>query len=214
MAMAGGLPSTVDGHHAMRMAQFVLGVLRIVAHVNETLGTDFVVRVGMNTGPVVTGVIGTQKVREGKLTIQRCVRHAHSLMHMHTLIRTCRGRRGACLHSVASERPHDGGGREGGRSLRLMYGATRSMWPRAWTLPACPDASSARGPYTRCVRGSSILSPARKSACKYVCVCVHERLDACFGQTCLFTRPMVLCRRVYLTSRLPPLAAAEGLVSV
>ena len=63
MAMAGGLPSNVDGHHAVRMAKFLLNIQQIIARINAKLGLDFQIRMGMNVGPVVTGVIGTQKVR-------------------------------------------------------------------------------------------------------------------------------------------------------
>ena len=66
MAMAGGLPSTVDGPCTVRMARFALNVQRIVDRVNARLQLDFHVRMGLNIGNVVAGVIGTQKVLGGR----------------------------------------------------------------------------------------------------------------------------------------------------
>jgi len=62
MAMAGGLPSTSPYSPCHRMALFVLNVQAILERINRTFGLDFQLRIGMNVGPVVAGVIGTQKV--------------------------------------------------------------------------------------------------------------------------------------------------------
>ena len=61
MAMAGGLPSPFREHHTQRMILFVARLQRILERFNEQLGADFKLRAGINVGPVVAGVIGTQK---------------------------------------------------------------------------------------------------------------------------------------------------------
>lgn len=61
MAMAGGLPSHRAGHHCRRMLLFALNLQRLMRDLNEELGTNFQIQIGVNVGPVVTGVIGTQK---------------------------------------------------------------------------------------------------------------------------------------------------------
>lgn len=63
MAMAGGLPSDVPGSPLVRMCRFAFEIKKIIARNNEVLNANFEIRIGLNVGPVVTGVIGTQKVR-------------------------------------------------------------------------------------------------------------------------------------------------------
>lgn len=56
----GGLP--VPGKdHAKNVAGMALDVLEEIKRINNELNTGFKIRVGINTGPVVAGVIGTRK---------------------------------------------------------------------------------------------------------------------------------------------------------
>jgi len=61
MAMSGGLPSNRSGHHTIRMILFALNIINLINSLNADGHTDFQVQIGINVGPVVTGVIGTQK---------------------------------------------------------------------------------------------------------------------------------------------------------
>jgi class 3 adenylate cyclase len=55
-----GLPENKPGH-AAALADMALDMLRCVNEFNQTHGTTLHVRVGLNTGPVVAGVIGRSK---------------------------------------------------------------------------------------------------------------------------------------------------------
>jgi len=57
---AAGLPVRRDDH-AEVMARFALAMLETVERCNADLGCNLGLRIGMNTGPVVAGVIGTHK---------------------------------------------------------------------------------------------------------------------------------------------------------
>ncbi|QTA78273.1 Two component system response regulator/histidine kinase, adenyl cyclase domain-containing [Desulfonema limicola] len=58
--VVGGIP--VPGlDHAENVADMALDVLDEIKRINNELNTDFKIRVGINTGPVVAGVIGTRK---------------------------------------------------------------------------------------------------------------------------------------------------------
>jgi class 3 adenylate cyclase len=58
--VAGGLPEPM-GEHAARVADLALEMLEIVDATRVALGIDLNVRIGINTGPVIAGVIGTHK---------------------------------------------------------------------------------------------------------------------------------------------------------
>ncbi|MGA9378632.1 MAG: adenylate/guanylate cyclase domain-containing protein [Phormidium sp.] len=59
MAVAGLPASRPD--HAEAAAEMALGMLIKIAEFNSNTGTSFSLRIGMNTGPVVAGVIGIKK---------------------------------------------------------------------------------------------------------------------------------------------------------
>jgi adenylate cyclase len=58
--VVGGLPDPIDAH-ALRVAQLALEMLDITKSLRERLDLDLQIRIGMHSGPVVAGVIGTQK---------------------------------------------------------------------------------------------------------------------------------------------------------
>jgi class 3 adenylate cyclase len=58
--VAGGLP-VVAADHARRVADLALEMLDIMRSVRASLQIDLQARIGMHTGPVVAGVIGTHK---------------------------------------------------------------------------------------------------------------------------------------------------------
>jgi PAS domain S-box-containing protein len=58
--VAGGLPSPNDGH-AEAVAQFALDICEAIQQFPRPDGKTFQIRVGINTGPVVAGVIGRRK---------------------------------------------------------------------------------------------------------------------------------------------------------
>ena len=58
--VAGGLPTPRDDH-AEAMADMALGMQDEIASLNAERSTSFQMRVGMNSGPVVAGVIGLKK---------------------------------------------------------------------------------------------------------------------------------------------------------
>jgi urea transport system substrate-binding protein len=55
-----GLPTQVDDH-AARLARMALDMQQALEAINETLPERLELRIGLNTGPVVAGVIGDQK---------------------------------------------------------------------------------------------------------------------------------------------------------
>ncbi|MCB1308040.1 MAG: FIST C-terminal domain-containing protein, partial [Leptospiraceae bacterium] len=59
MAVA-GLPEP-DARHALRAFRFAVGMLKIIHKFNERYHMDIQLRVGLNSGPVVAGVIGKRK---------------------------------------------------------------------------------------------------------------------------------------------------------
>ena len=58
--VAGGLP-TPRNDHAEAMAEMALDMQEEIQRFQRELGQCFNLRIGMNTGPVVAGVIGTKK---------------------------------------------------------------------------------------------------------------------------------------------------------
>jgi class 3 adenylate cyclase len=58
--VVGGLPIP-QGDHAERMAAMGLGMLEALDVYNQAWGEPLGIRIGINTGPVVAGVIGTSK---------------------------------------------------------------------------------------------------------------------------------------------------------
>jgi class 3 adenylate cyclase len=57
---AGGLPEPRDDH-AEAVAELAMEMQKALAHFNEKTRRDFDIRIGIHTGPVVAGVIGTRK---------------------------------------------------------------------------------------------------------------------------------------------------------
>jgi PAS domain S-box-containing protein len=58
--LAGGLPMPCS-NHAEQVADMALAMQQSIAQFHSDLGSSFQLRIGMNTGPVVAGVIGTKK---------------------------------------------------------------------------------------------------------------------------------------------------------
>ncbi|MGF1493900.1 MAG: transporter substrate-binding protein [Microcoleaceae cyanobacterium] len=58
--VVGGIP-TPQANHAEAIAEMALDMQQAITQVNRQDGTPFQLRVGINTGPVVAGVIGTRK---------------------------------------------------------------------------------------------------------------------------------------------------------
>jgi adenylate cyclase len=56
----GGLPGT-RADHVVAVAELALGMVEAVARLNVSTGRDWRIRIGIHTGPVVAGVIGTRK---------------------------------------------------------------------------------------------------------------------------------------------------------
>jgi class 3 adenylate cyclase len=63
MAIAGLSSQTASQDHAENMANFALAIQAIVRKWNRTLGISIEFRVGIHIGPIVAGVIGTQRAR-------------------------------------------------------------------------------------------------------------------------------------------------------
>lgn len=59
--VASGLP-TASNDHAVRLASFALDLQQAVREFNDAEGVEITVRVGMNSGPVVAGVIGSKRL--------------------------------------------------------------------------------------------------------------------------------------------------------
>ena len=58
--VVGGAPNPRPDH-AQAIAELALEMLEAVAHSNEKNQTNYAVRIGVNSGPVVAGIIGTKK---------------------------------------------------------------------------------------------------------------------------------------------------------
>ncbi len=58
--VVGGLPEP-RADHAIAMAQFAMDMRSALQQINQTLGESIDIRIGINSGPVVAGVIGTKK---------------------------------------------------------------------------------------------------------------------------------------------------------
>lgn len=58
--VAGGIPDHRKDH-AEAIADMAIDILRALEHFNAENGENFSIRIGINTGPVVAGVIGTKK---------------------------------------------------------------------------------------------------------------------------------------------------------
>jgi adenylate cyclase len=58
--VVGGLPEP-RADHAIAMAHFAIDMRSALQQINQTLGESIDIRIGMNSGPVVAGVIGTKK---------------------------------------------------------------------------------------------------------------------------------------------------------
>jgi adenylate cyclase len=59
--VVGGLPDDSSGHHVEAVADMALEMLTAVQGLNCERGLNLSVRIGMNTGPVVAGVIGRKR---------------------------------------------------------------------------------------------------------------------------------------------------------
>lgn len=58
--VVGGIPTECP-NHAESMAEMALDMQQAIAYFNQENKQDFAIRIGINTGPVVAGVIGTKK---------------------------------------------------------------------------------------------------------------------------------------------------------
>ena len=58
--VVGGLP-TPRSDHAQAIAQMALSIQAVMADINTKIGEAFTIRIGINSGPVVAGVIGLSK---------------------------------------------------------------------------------------------------------------------------------------------------------
>ncbi len=58
--VVGGIPTECP-NHAESIAEMALDMQQAIAHFNQENKLDFAIRIGINTGPVVAGVIGTKK---------------------------------------------------------------------------------------------------------------------------------------------------------
>ncbi len=58
--VVGGLPEP-RADHAIAMAHFAMDMRSALQQINQTLGESIDIRIGINSGPVVAGVIGTKK---------------------------------------------------------------------------------------------------------------------------------------------------------
>ena len=58
--VVGGLPHP-SPNSAEAIAEMALDILSVIANFNADRNQDFKIRIGINTGPVVAGVIGTKK---------------------------------------------------------------------------------------------------------------------------------------------------------
>jgi class 3 adenylate cyclase len=58
--VVGGVPSPCP-EHARKIARMALDMQRAIARLNQTQGYNFQLRIGINSGPVIAGVIGTKK---------------------------------------------------------------------------------------------------------------------------------------------------------
>jgi len=58
--VVGGLPYP-DANHAIAIAEMALDMQRVIKDFNQRHQTNLNMRIGINTGPVVAGVIGTKK---------------------------------------------------------------------------------------------------------------------------------------------------------
>jgi class 3 adenylate cyclase len=56
-----GAPVVID-HQVERMADFALAIVKVCNQVSNTTGFDLAMRVGIHTGPVVAGVIGSSRL--------------------------------------------------------------------------------------------------------------------------------------------------------
>jgi adenylate cyclase len=57
---AAGVPVPVEDH-ARRVADTALEMVQFLERFNTRFGTDFQIRIGLNSGPLVAGIIGKQK---------------------------------------------------------------------------------------------------------------------------------------------------------
>ncbi len=58
--VVGGLP-TPRSDHAQAIAEMALSIQAVMAQINAKIGEAFTIRIGINIGPVVAGVIGLSK---------------------------------------------------------------------------------------------------------------------------------------------------------
>jgi class 3 adenylate cyclase len=58
--VVGGLPERSDGHE-LAVARMALDMMAVTKDVRDAEGGSFSLRIGIHTGPVVAGVIGTRK---------------------------------------------------------------------------------------------------------------------------------------------------------
>ena len=58
--LAGGIPKPIK-NHAMSVAEMALDMLAVLPKINKEINSSLQIRIGINSGPVSAGVIGTKK---------------------------------------------------------------------------------------------------------------------------------------------------------
>jgi len=109
MAISGACGNA--SNHLQRLADFALATSDVVKWVNERYNKTYGLRMGMDVGSAVAGVIGRSKVR---IVLVEKARQMSQ-----RLTRCCLAKRGRLVL----------------RSLPTTSGVGRSTWRRAWCVP-------------------------------------------------------------------------------